>query len=271
MRLYLSILLITALHASTYCQEQLNVEFYKIADGYVVIADNNEPIPVSVEVNIDLTNMRSTEGNNKVFVIPANASKHEITRLKIIDKMRNSNFHINTLSGLGDHTQQSYDYEYPYSLPYDTGDTYKIVQGYNGHISHLHQHALDFNIPSGGRILSARGGVVVKVEDRNSKSCAQPSCNKFNNFIRVYHDDGTFAEYTHISRGSAKVRKGQRIEQGQHIASSGNVGWATGAHLHFEVFLLHMDKKKTVPTKFKISNGQPPQELVEKQSYSKSY
>ena len=271
MRLFFFIVISTIYNTLSIGQDFVEVDFYKIADGYVVTVDNKEPIPVSVEVNIDLKNMKSTKGNNKIFVVPAKASKYEITRLKIVDKTKNSNFHINTLSGLGDHTQQNYDYEYPYSLPYDSGDTYKVVQGYNGHLSHLHQHALDFNIPDGGRILSARGGVVVHVEDRNSKSCAQPKCNKYNNFIRVYHDDGTFAEYTHIARGSARVRKGDKIEQGQHIASSGNVGWVTGAHLHFEVFLLHMDKKKTVPTKFKISENQPLQELVEKQSYYKGY
>ena len=271
MKLFLFLITFTTIQSISYGQDLLKVDFSKIKGGYVVVADNNEPVPVSVEVNLDLKNMRSTKGNNKIFVIPGNASKHEITRLKIIDPTRNSNFHINTLSGLGDHTQTNYDYEYPYSLPYDTGDTYKVMQGYNGHLSHLHQHALDFNIPMGGRILSARGGIVVKVEDRNSKSCGQPRCNKFNNYIRVYHDDGTFAEYTHIQRGSAKVRKGDRIKQGQHIASCGNVGWATGAHLHFEVFLLNMNKKKTVPTKFKISENEPLQELVEKQSYHKGY
>lgn len=271
MRFSIFFLVFIASLSYSYAQDLISVNFSKIEGGYIIIADNHEPVPVSVEVKLDLNNMESTKGNNKFFLVPASASKHEITRLKIIDPTKNSNFHINTLAGLGDHAQTTYDYEYPYSLPYDSGDTYKIMQGYNGHVSHLHQHALDFNIPAGGRVLSARGGVVVKVEDRNSRSCPHQSCNKFNNYIRIYHDDGTFAEYTHIQQGSARVRKGERIEQGQHIASCGNVGWATGAHLHFEVFLLHMDKKKTVPTKFKISDNQPLQELVEKQSYHKGY
>jgi len=271
MRLIFIAIFSIAFLSHSYAQDLLDIDFYEIADGYVVVADNKEPAPVSVEINLDLNNMESTEGNNKIFVIPAQTSKHEITRLKIVDQSKNSNFHINSLSGLGDHTQTHYDYEYPYDLPYDSGDTYKVMQGYNGHLSHLHQHALDFNIPAGGRILAARGGVVVQVEDRNSKSCGQPSCNKFNNYVRIYHDDGTFAEYTHIQRGSSKVEKGDRVEQGDHIAASGNVGWATGTHLHFEVFLLNMDKKVTVPTKFKISEDLPIQELVEKESYRKNY
>jgi len=271
MKTYIALLLSLLMVASASAQDLLEVDFYQIADGYVVFANNNEFAPVSVEINLDLHNMESTEGNNRIFVIPAKTQKHEITRLKIIDRQKNSNFHINSLSGLGDHTQTKYDYEYPYDLPYDSGKTYKIMQGYDGHLSHRHQRALDFNIPSGGRILAARGGIVVQVEDRNSKSCGQPRCNKFNNYVRIYHDDGTFAEYTHIKRGSSKVRKGDRVEKGQHIAACGKVGWSTGPHLHFEVFLMNMDKKVTVPTKFKIAENLPPQELVEKESYSKNY
>ncbi len=254
-----------------FSQDLLKVDFYKITDGYVIYADNNELSPVSVQIDLDLNNMRSTMGNHKIFVIPPQVSNYEITRAITIDKSQYSNFHVNTLSGLGDHTQTDYDYEYSYDLPYDSQVTHKVIQGYDGRFSHRHQHALDFNIPAGGRILAARGGVVVDVEDRNSRSCESRSCNKFNNYVRVYHSDGTFAEYTHIKRGSSQVRKGDRVTQGQHIASSGKVGWATGAHLHFEVFLMKLNKKVTVPTKFKISKNMPPQQLVAKKSYRKDY
>lgn len=271
MRYTFSVLFTLLVTAVAFSQDYLNVDFYKITDGYVIFADNHELSPVSVQVDLDLKNMKSTEGNNKIFVIPAQVTNYEITRVKIIDSRKASKFHVNTLAGLGDHTQKEYDYDYPYDLPYDSNVTHKVVQGYNGQLSHKHQHALDFNIPSGGRILAARNGVVVDVEDRNSKSCGHPKCNKYNNYVRIYHSDGTFAEYTHIKRGSAKIRKGDTVAQGQHIASSGNVGWATGAHLHFEVFLMNMDKKVTVPTKFRIAQGMPPQELIEKKSYKKNY
>ena len=271
MRFTFSIFINLLISLAAFGQDLLEVDFYKIQDGYVIYADNKELSTVSVQVELELNNMRSTEGNNKIFVIPPQVTKYELTRVKIVDKKKSSNFHVNTLAGLGDHTQTDYDYEYAYDLPYDSQVTHTVVQGYNGRVSHKHQHALDFNIPSGGRILAARNGVVVDVEDRNSKSCGKPRCNKFNNYVRIFHSDGTFAEYTHISRGSSKVRKGDRVAQGQHIASSGNVGWATGAHLHFEVFLMNMKKKKTVPTKFKISEGMPPQELEAKKSYLKDY
>lgn len=271
MRFTFSVFCTILFTSATFSQDFLTVDFYEITDGYVIYADNQELSTVSVQVDLDLNNMRSSKGNHKIFVIPPQVTNYEITRVKIIDDRMNSSFHVNSLAGLGDHTQTDYDYDYPYDLPYDSGVTHKVMQGYNGHYSHKHQHALDFNIPAGGRILTARDGVVVDVEDRNSKSCANRSCNKYNNYIRIYHSDGTFAEYTHITRGSSKVRKGDHVAQGQHIASSGNVGWATGAHLHFEVFLMNMDKKVTVPTKFKLSENMPPQELVAKKSYRKEY
>lgn len=271
MRFTFSVFFTLLYTAVAFSQDLFSVDFFQVTDGYVIYADNNELSTVSVQLDLDLNNMRSSKGNHKIFVIPPQVTNYEITRVKIIDRKKNSNFHVNSQAGLGDHTQTDYDYDYPYDLPYESSVTRKVMQGYNGHFSHRHQHALDFNIPAGGRILAARDGIVVDVEDRNSKSCRDRSCSKYNNYVRIYHSDGTFAEYTHIKRGSSKVRKGDRVEKGQYIASSGNVGWATGAHLHFEVYLMNMEKKVTVPTKFKISENMPPQELVEKKSYRKNY
>ena len=43
------------------------------------------------------------------------------------------------------------------------------------------------------------------------------------------------AEYTHLSPGSFRHKVGDRVTQGQVLALSGNSGWSTGPHLHFEL------------------------------------
>lgn len=252
-------------------QDNVDVKYIKTSEGYTVFADNREPCPVSIKINMTLKNMTSTRGNNKIFVVPGYTNGYEITKLVVKDNSKSSRFDINSVTAMGDHFQKEYDHDYPYDLPYNTGNTHRVMQGYHGKLSHINSYALDFDIPAGGDILAARDGIVIDVMDRNSKSCGQPSCNKFNNYIRIYHSDGTFAEYTHIKRGSSRVQKGSVVTQGQKIASCGNVGWATGPHLHFEVFLLNMDKKVTVPTKFKLRNDLPPIELLEKERYLRDY
>jgi murein DD-endopeptidase MepM/ murein hydrolase activator NlpD len=56
--------------------------------------------------------------------------------------------------------------------------------------------------------------------------------NGYGNVVEVKHANGKATLYAHLSR--LDVRKGQRVEQGQHIGAVGATGWATGPHLHFE-------------------------------------
>jgi murein DD-endopeptidase MepM/ murein hydrolase activator NlpD len=68
--------------------------------------------------------------------------------------------------------------------------------------------------------------------------------NGYGNVIQVRHDKDRTTLYAHLSR--IDVRKGQKVEQGQHIGAVGATGWATGPHLHFEFRIggVHQDPLK---------------------------
>lgn len=252
---------------------QIDIKTYseKIENGFAIYVDNNEFCPVSIKPNFKLKNLRSIKGNNKIVLLPAKTKKIKITELK---KIKNGaySFTWSYKYDHGDHFQKTYDKEFIYNLPYKKATTEKISQGYNGKITHQGKNALDFDMKEGTDILAARGGTVIKVIDINNKSCHSQKCQKYNNYITIYHKDGTFAEYTHIQKNGAKVKVGDKIKQGEIIAKSGDVGWADGPHLHFVVYLQQLEGKRlTLKTKFKTGNGDITEYLLEKKSYQRDY
>ncbi|MBR2884441.1 MAG: InlB B-repeat-containing protein [Clostridia bacterium] len=57
--------------------------------------------------------------------------------------------------------------------------------------------------------------------------------NGFGRGVIIDHGDGTFSEYAHMS--AVYVSEGQYIKQGDTIGTTGAYGFATGAHLHFQL------------------------------------
>lgn len=55
----------------------------------------------------------------------------------------------------------------------------------------------------------------------------------YGNLVVVTHDDGSSAYYGHLD--AMNVSQGQRVAQGQGLATVGQTGLTTGPHLHFEI------------------------------------
>ena len=56
------------------------------------------------------------------------------------------------------------------------------------------------------------------------------------NWVKIRHEDGTMAAYSHLTAGGVLVKVGDPIVAGQLIGLSGNTGNTGGLpHLHFHV------------------------------------
>lgn len=270
MKLYLLVLFLFTL---TICSAQLGIRIYheEIENGYNIYADSDEFCPVSIKIEFKTTNLTIDGGKNQVFVINALEKKKLLTTLKVTKSGKASKLSYSTMANYGNHNLEKYDEDYVYDLPYSKSYSYKIEQGYNGRFSHKNENSLDFKMSVGTEVTAIREAVVVKIIDKYKRGCGKEECKKYNNFIIVYHPDGTFAEYTHIQQNGAKVGVGETIIKGQVIALSGNVGWSTGPHLHLTVYKQHMTERETLKTRFRTGKGDVIEYLSEQSEYKREY
>ncbi len=126
-----------------------------------------------------------------------------------------------------------------YVLPWEIGKTFKVGQGNCTDGSHSFgqvQYAYDIDMPIGTNIVAMRSGVVVKVIE-NFKDLEIGTVGAIDeaNVIHIEHEDGTEAQYIHLTFNGALVNEGDNVNQGEIIGLSGNTGKSTGPHLHFHV------------------------------------
>lgn len=70
--------------------------------------------------------------------------------------------------------------------------------------------------------------------------------------VILNHKDGYSTVYMHLSKFD--VRKGDIVHLGQIIAKSGNTGYSTGPHLHYEI---HVNGRAVDPLKVDLPSGNP--------------
>ena len=83
-------------------------------------------------------------------------------------------------------------------------------------------NGIDYRAPRGTPVYAAGDGKVIR-----------SAYSKYNgNHVFIQHPNGIVTKYLHFSK--RKVRKGQRVKQGQVIGTVGSTGLASGPHLHYE-------------------------------------
>lgn len=151
-----------------------------------------------------------------------------------------------------------HDDDHLYSLPYSSGKSYRVLQGYGSRFSHtgLEEFAIDLDMPVGTPIHAARAGVVARVEESHTRGCWEDGCGKYANYIVILHSDGTTGEYYHLNRNGAIVSVGDSVSQGQRIGYSGNTGHSTMPHLHFAVYrATDWGDTQSIPVRFQSADG----------------
>jgi murein DD-endopeptidase MepM/ murein hydrolase activator NlpD len=127
------------------------------------------------------------------------------------------------------------DTSHIYSLPYEAGRSFLLIQGANSKMSHKNELAYDFKMKKGTKICAARSGVVTDLRSDSDKGGLKPENLSDGNFIILLHPDGSRSYYWHLQKNGVLVEKGSEVKQGEVIGLSGNTGYTAFPHLHFQV------------------------------------
>lgn len=126
-----------------------------------------------------------------------------------------------------------------YNLMWKRGKSFRIDNGFNGYGAHQGDwaFALDFKMPEGTEICAAREGQVISVQSGFSQGGNDPALGDKANYVQIQHSDGSIGRYLHLRRDGVTVKVGDSVQRGQVIGYSGNTGWSTDPHLHFDVIV----------------------------------
>lgn len=230
--------------------------FEKQDEDMIIYADNDGWCPFTIIVKMELSNMKSDRGDLIEIVIPAKTYRQEVAKADVVDVYKASRFGFKNTYLMGN-TLETPNHDAVYLLPYKKGSSYNMSQGYNGKFSHQGKKALDFTMPTGTPICAARDGIVIEVVNEYSKGCPEPKCLEMANSITIYHEDGTFAQYSHLKKNGSIVQPGDQVEAGAVIGYSGDTGYSSGPHLHFEVYYYDGTEQVSVATPFDIGLKKP--------------
>ncbi len=90
---------------------------------------------------------------------------------------------------------------------------------------HYGHPALDIQAPYGSRIIAAASGTVIFAGWKSNGGGYQ---------VWIAHGSGLYTTYNHMS--AITVGVGEHVGRGSQVGRVGQSGWATGPHLHFEVW-----------------------------------
>lgn len=206
-----------------------NTVVENVVDNSVLVEDKNEvenEITKSTEAKATetketkLTYAITNEDTGETTVVKGDDAQTEESPELIVDEKKEEDSKTNITSDINDNQTKILETVAIPGLIYPVGDVNDIVAGFFGHDNHT---GIDFKAEEGTEIKAAASGTVLMSKYKGS----------YGNLVIIDHGNGAQTYYAHCSE--LFVSEGEKVNQGDKIATVGATGNATGQCLHFEL------------------------------------
>lgn len=237
------------------CSEEL-IKIDAVEDGGKVelYASNSREVPITITLQVWTRYMTADRPKTITETVPPHESQ---LFMVLSETSKKSRYGFDCASTIGS-IDATHDEDLLYRLPYASGKSYYVLQGYGSRLSHTgpEEYTVDFYMHEGTPVHAARGGIVAKMEESHSRGCWRGGCGKYANYIVILHDDWTTGEYYHLKQNGVLVELGDSVFAGQKIGLSGDTGNSALPHLHFGVYrAAPWGKFQSVPIHFRSVDG----------------
>lgn len=234
--------------------EMVKVETVEKDGSRVIVASNTSRMPVVVTLKLSSFSNLSSNRNWPIQVRLAGGQSMEVAEVAAANKQFGYTINYTSQFIQGD-PKARHDANVSYRIPFVAAQGYQILQAADGpifsHQSVASRYAVDIRMPMGTTVVAARAGYVVEVVSHFADDGkASPEFMDKANYVRVLHNDGSWADYFHLMQNSVRVEVGQQVSAGEVLGLSGNSGYSTTPHLHFHVQINQNDTIVSLPFQF---------------------
>ena len=205
---------------------------------YLLLAHNGSVAPIALDIQLQLSGGASSDRGRLLKAVAPPRSTTTLTRIQLADRPGRQGIGWRARQAVGD-PRAVHDPDARYLLPFPAGASYVVGQAPGGklttHDTVQARDAVDITLPRGTPVLAARDGWVIDNVRYFGEGAPAADQLMRANYVRILHDDGTWAVYAHLDSFSNTLAPGKRVKAGQEIGRSGNSGYSSGPHLHFVV------------------------------------
>lgn len=222
----------------------------------VFTVENLSFVPYTITLTFDKLQGTNTLTEGIAYNYPIYTGRKNMVTLRPTDPNSGISYSYRSLIRKGNWEVKP-DSNFVYLFPLADGKPVRmsgIKDLKDSHAKVVRYIGISFKTTEGDTIFAARSGEVGEILDVSASTGDHKAYSKEENYIEIFHKDGSWATYRILKDGGILVKPGDRVIAGQPIGIAGGKNYENGSHLMFVVHTPNRDDS-FFPT-FYLSDGQ---------------